>query len=221
GCFDLSNPVSITRNAPDAAAIQIVGGGTTAEICSGDGTADPIDVEIVGTGVGTNNGWLITDQATGEILGLPAAPPFDLEGAGSGVCDIWYIRYEDGLTGLAAGNNVSDLMGCFDLSNPVSINRFTGTDCDALSIDEFDSNFNINIYPNPTKSNINIEFEANRALELDIQIIDMLGKIVYRNNSKNQSALSFNISDLENGTYFMNITDLESGSRIVKRVIKN
>ncbi|WP_299128392.1 hypothetical protein, partial [uncultured Winogradskyella sp.] len=50
----------------DAASIQIVGGGTEATICANDGVGDPIDVEIVGMGVGANNGWVITDQATGE-----------------------------------------------------------------------------------------------------------------------------------------------------------
>jgi len=116
-CFDLSNPITVYRSEPaDAAAIEITGSGeTVASICV-DGTPDPIDVSIVGTGTGDNNGWVITDSATGEILGLPPGPPFDLDGAGTGVCDIWYIRYATGTTGIAAGNNVSDIEGCFDRS---------------------------------------------------------------------------------------------------------
>ena len=92
---------------------------------------DPVDVTIVGEGVGTNSGWVITDQATGEILGLPMAPPFDLEDVDPGICDVWYIRYEDGLTGLEMGLNVADLDGCYDLSNPISIDRVSeGGVCD-------------------------------------------------------------------------------------------
>ena len=116
----------------NAAAIEITGtGGTEVSICAGDGMPDPVDVTIVGEGVGTNSGWVITDQATGEILGLPMAPPFDLEDVDPGICDVWYIRYEDGLTGLEMGLNVADLDGCYDLSNPISIDRVSeGGVCD-------------------------------------------------------------------------------------------
>ena len=42
----------------------------------------------------------------------------DFDGAGAGVCLIWHLSYEDGLTGLELGNNVNtDLMGLFDFSN--------------------------------------------------------------------------------------------------------
>jgi predicted small secreted protein len=73
--------------------------------------------------VGENAGWIITDLATGEILGLPEAGPFDLNGAGVGTCQIWYLRYEDGLLGKEVGNNLEDLEGCFDLSNPLDVIR--------------------------------------------------------------------------------------------------
>jgi len=108
----------------NAAAIEITGTGETeTAICTTDGIPDPIEVTIVGDGVGTNNGWVITDQATGEILELPMAPPFDLDGIEVGVCEIWYIRYEDGLTGLEMGSLIGDLDGCFDFSNPIVVNR--------------------------------------------------------------------------------------------------
>ncbi|MEL6810581.1 MAG: T9SS type A sorting domain-containing protein, partial [Bacteroidota bacterium] len=135
GCFDLSNPITVYRTPPaDAAAIEITGTGETmASICV-DGTPDPIDVSIVGTGVGDNSGWVITDNTTGEILGLPPGPPFDLDGAGPGVCDIWYIRYATGTTGIATGNNVSDIVGCFDLSNPITVYRTDPADAAAIEI---------------------------------------------------------------------------------------
>ena len=107
----------------DAAAIEITGSGDTETSICVDGNPDPIDVTLVGVGVGTNNGWVITDNTTGTILALPPGPPFNLDGAGPGVCDIWYLRYEPGLTGLTVGQNVSDLAGCFDLSNPIEVIR--------------------------------------------------------------------------------------------------
>ncbi|MCH9661656.1 MAG: hypothetical protein K0U54_12190, partial [Bacteroidetes bacterium] len=135
GCFDLSNPVTVYRTEPaDAAAIEITGTGETMTSICVDGTGDPIDVSVVGDGVGENSGWVITDNSTGEILGLPPGPPFDLDGAGVGVCDIWYIRYATGTTGIAAGNNVSDIVGCFDLSNPVTVYRTEPADAAAIEI---------------------------------------------------------------------------------------
>ncbi|MEP0263305.1 T9SS type A sorting domain-containing protein [Dokdonia sp.] len=110
--------------AVDAMSIEITGtGNTETSICVGDDMPDPIDVTVVGDGIGTNSGWVITDNATGEILGLPMAPPFDLDGVEPGICAVYYIRYEDGLTGLDMGSNLDGLDGCFDLSNPIIINR--------------------------------------------------------------------------------------------------
>ncbi len=40
------------------------------------------------------------------------------------------------------------------------------------------SNSNIHIYPNPTSSSINIEFELNEPTEVSVSIYDMYGKLV-------------------------------------------
>ncbi|MCH9659787.1 MAG: hypothetical protein K0U54_02630, partial [Bacteroidetes bacterium] len=95
---------------------------TSVSICV-DGNADPLNVNRETGAIGTNAGWIITDQNTGQILGLPAGPPFNLDGAGVGVCDIWYIRYEDGLSGLEVGTGINELSGCFDLSNSIEVIR--------------------------------------------------------------------------------------------------
>ena len=121
GCFSLSNPISVTRNEVNGGEIALADGSTEIEICAGDGVADPLDVTLAGA-VGTNSAWVITD-ADANILALPAGPPFDLEGAGAGVCLIWHLSFEDGLTGAEVGANAADLEGCFSLSNPISVTR--------------------------------------------------------------------------------------------------
>ncbi|MFT7121814.1 MAG: hypothetical protein ACJAZ9_002002, partial [Neolewinella sp.] len=103
--------------------IMLEGGGTETSICV-DGNPDPLTV-VTGGGTGGNDatGFIITDLA-GNILGLPAAGPFDLDGAGAGTCEIWYIRYQtEGFSGQVVGNNLTDLAGCFDLSNPITVVR--------------------------------------------------------------------------------------------------
>ncbi|WP_431159476.1 hypothetical protein, partial [Winogradskyella poriferorum] len=62
GCFDLSNPISVSRNAVNGGAIQIAGTtDTTAEICVGEGTDDLIEVEFVDMSVlsGDSSTWVI------------------------------------------------------------------------------------------------------------------------------------------------------------------
>ena len=79
---------------------------------------------------GDNFQWIVTDDA-GNILGLPPMPSVvDFEGAGPGTCEIWYLRFDGEVTGLAAGANIADIAGeCFDLSNnAVQVIR-TGEDC--------------------------------------------------------------------------------------------
>jgi len=127
GCFSLSNPITVTRNGVNGGDLATTDGATELTICAGDGVSDAFDVMLMDN-EGSNSGWVITD-ADGNILGLPMAPPFDLEGAGPGVCYIWHISYEDGLEGVAVGNNAGDLQGCFSLSNPIIVNRLTGADC--------------------------------------------------------------------------------------------
>ena len=75
---------------------------------------------------GSTQGWVITDDQN-NILGLPptidAVEGVDFDDAGTGVCLIWHITYEPGLTGLMAGNNVSDLDGFYALSNSITVTR--------------------------------------------------------------------------------------------------
>ena len=135
GCFDLSNPITVIRNGVNAGSIEIAnGGGTAIEICAGDGISDAFDVEVMGDLLGDNMGWVITNNADDpEILALPDGPPFDLEGAGDGICLIWHIAYEDGLEGAAVGNNVSALSGCFALSNAIEVTR-NGVNAGSIAI---------------------------------------------------------------------------------------
>ncbi|MEL6987280.1 MAG: hypothetical protein AAGK97_05570, partial [Bacteroidota bacterium] len=121
GCFDLSNPIPVFRTNAEGADIATTDGETEFTICAGDGEPDPFDVTVTG-GIGETFAWIITDSDL-NILGLPASPPFDLEGAGGGTCLVWYASINGTLTGVAVGNNVSDIEGCYALSNPITVIR--------------------------------------------------------------------------------------------------
>ncbi|MGW9685368.1 hypothetical protein [Flagellimonas sp. 2504JD1-5] len=123
GPYALSNSIKVTRNALDAGSIN--GGPFTFTV---DGTPDMVSgITLDDTNLnGSKQGWVITDDKN-NILGLPptldAVQGVDFDGAGAGVCLIWHITYEEGLTGLEAGNNVSNLNGYYDLSNSITVTR--------------------------------------------------------------------------------------------------
>lgn len=122
GAYALSNSITVNRN-PNAGSIS--GGPFTFSV---DGTPDMVSGISLDNSMnsGANGTWVITDDAN-NILGLPSTladvEGVDFDGAGIGVCLIWYMRYEDGLEGLSAGNNVSDLVGIYDLSNSITVTR--------------------------------------------------------------------------------------------------
>ncbi|MBX2845717.1 MAG: hypothetical protein KTR13_05825, partial [Saprospiraceae bacterium] len=90
-------------------------------ICALDGTPDPINVSVNGSD-GPSSAWIITDLE-GVILGLPPAPPFDLEGAGAGTCLIWYLVHDGELEGVEPNAPIGLITGCYDLSNPIAVFR--------------------------------------------------------------------------------------------------
>jgi len=122
GTFDLSNSIAVTRNQPEAGTLS--GGPFNFTI---DGTVDNVSgITTDPNATGTNSTFVITDDM-GNILGLPptiaALEGVDFDGAGVGTCLIWYLRFEDGLTGAMMGENASDLDGCFSLSNSITVTR--------------------------------------------------------------------------------------------------
>ncbi len=121
GEFVFSNPITVNRlDAPN-----LVGGPFT--FTAGDGMADNLsesDITVEGGfALDDQSGWVVTNE-DGDILGLPDMfTAVDFDGAGEGTCFVWYITYADDLSGLTVDNNVSDLMGTYELSNSVEVNR--------------------------------------------------------------------------------------------------
>ena len=56
GCFDLSNPITVTRNGVNGGMLTTATGNTALTICAGDGNSDAFDVTLTGE-EGMNSGW--------------------------------------------------------------------------------------------------------------------------------------------------------------------
>ncbi|MFK7809559.1 MAG: hypothetical protein AB8F74_17275, partial [Saprospiraceae bacterium] len=125
GCFELSNSITVVRNNVNGGTLE----GGPFEFCVDDGVADNVSGITLSGNEGTNSQWVVTD-ADGNILGLPAnIEDVDFEGVFPGTCLIWNLSFEDGLQGAMMGANAADLVGCFNLSNPIEVIRNEGDDC--------------------------------------------------------------------------------------------
>jgi WD40 repeat protein len=68
---------------------------------------------------------------------------------------------------------------------------------------------NLKIYPNPVRHNLNMSFDLNTEERIEIQVFDINGNLVKHmpvtGVSKGFNQIQLSVSDLRNGTYFINL----------------
>jgi len=129
-CFDVSDPVSITRVENFGGAVALVGGGQSIEVCIADETADVVNFE--NTGVAANYTYVITDEDD-MILASTTESSFDFSDSPAGTCRVWGMAHSDDLTFTVGSALIEpiDEGACFDLSsNFIEVVRVeTGDSC--------------------------------------------------------------------------------------------
>ncbi len=93
----------------------------------------------------------------------------------------------------------------------------------ATAIKENDNVFSsLSIYPNPNNSSSTIFLKLSKETKIKVEVLNQLGQKVleaYNGNlPQGENTLKINTADLNNGNYFINITDGES-SKKVKMII--
>jgi hypothetical protein len=82
---------------------------------------------------------------------------------------------------------------------------------------------NINIYPNPFKSNLTIEFNLNEQTQIEVFVTDLLGNtvavIAQKEMSFGNNKLQWKANNISNGIYLLNIKT--SNSLQIKKLILN
>lgn len=81
---------------------------------------------------------------------------------------------------------------------------------DTLSLYELDLTYHnkLTIYPNPTKNLLTIDFYSNQSENINIEIVDALGRIVdllYNGSNQGRTVYEWNVN-VSNGTYYCKIT---------------
>jgi Secretion system C-terminal sorting domain len=71
------------------------------------------------------------------------------------------------------------------------------------------------VYPNPATTEINVEGAQN----IDINIYDVIGKLMYSAHSFTNRC-TIDVSSLKKGVYCVEMTDTETGMKVVKRIVK-
>ncbi len=105
------------------------------------------------------------------------------------------------LSNLASGNYavvIKDNNNClkntsFSIAAPTDVN-------------EIESQFeNLNVYPNPTKSNININISLKEPKTMNVELFDLSGQIVFQDVYENirDKQTNIDLSTLANGTYLL------------------
>jgi hypothetical protein len=65
------------------------------------------------------------------------------------------------------------------------------------------------IYPNPSYGNITVEFNGNEVSELNIEVTNALGQILYSNtmlNMNNHSSITIDLKNFASGMYFIQLS---------------
>lgn len=94
-----------------------------------------------------------------------------------------------------------------------------------ISIND-ESDINVNIYPNPTNNFISIELLSSKDRDIEIVLKNMLGQTIYylesskKLNASNLTTLKYNIKELPNSIYFIEI-NAGDGIRLKYKLIKN
>jgi len=227
------NPVYDITIDPDCdTAVPCASGGIITAfgettICVGDGQPDEL-IFTRTSQLGANDGWLITDAATGQILspgvvaqGMSQFTSPDLDGAGIGVCRVYSIAWNGALSNADMGDNIEDIMAsdCFALSNPIDINRI---ECLVIEEDDFDTvgtpvNDEMKLYPVPTISILNVEYTAENNEKIYIHVLNTSGQVVSMQEAtalQGTSTYQVDVIDLLGGMYYLKVVGSNGNTQV-------
>jgi|GEM_PF-1844661 len=172
------------------------------------GRCETMEVNIENAGDGFGIVFMVTDETSTNILIEPqGSNEIDLDPLSDGNYQLYALSFDD-LENPPASGLVADLEGCFLLSEPI---LFSVVVC--LSLTNANGS-EIQIYPTITSGTVNIEMDLTDVATLNVQ--DLKGRVVMSKQS--QSNTSFDLSDLPNATYLVNINDGKNS--LTKKVIK-
>lgn len=80
--------------------------------------------------------------------------------------------------------------------------------------------FKSKLYPNPFTNTLTYSYFTNKVEEIEIEIINILGQVVFRKEGINNNVINLDLKDLNNGSYTIKIKHLNSKIQINEIIIK-
>ncbi len=163
-------------------------------------TNQPIDIFITDTSVVMINATMTANLsgATYQWLNCSSMLPVDFETNQS------FTPSENGTYAVVVSKDgCSDTSSCFSI---VSVN-----------INNFESNFEVKIHPNPTKGNLNIDLGQFYDI-VTVKLTNMIGQVVLTSSEKAVSNIQLNIPG-NSGVYMVEIS-LNGAPAIIRRIVK-
>ncbi|NNE27160.1 MAG: T9SS type A sorting domain-containing protein, partial [Saprospiraceae bacterium] len=222
GCFALSNPLTVIRKrGEDCAECEVMGGAivfndgsTNITICTDDNEDNIIGFEVSGN-TGDASVYVITDTDA-NILEILSSNTYNFEGLPMQEYLVWHLSYTGLLQNAAVGNNASQLAGCFELSNPISVNAETVSGGGCASIQN-PSDESFIIAPNPVDDLLLITTELEPHIDGSIKIYNHLGQLLIHQEMIHRKK-EIPTAALAQGSYYIHID--YKNLRIIKPFIK-
>jgi hypothetical protein len=119
------------------------------------------------------------------------------DGFGDGICCAWgtglyELRTDDDSIIFSGGE--------FGATESTQVSTFT------LNVDDYFSNNNLYVYPNPSANQLNIKLGNTNNLPNSYEVINMLGQSITKRTITTNEDLAINTTSLSNGMYFIRIT---------------
>ena len=114
-------------------------------------------------------------------------------------------------TNLFAGTATGGASGGTGMVYKVALKNFTGID------EQHNAPIQVTVFPNPTTGNITFEFEPSLKGIAQIDMTDILGKIVYSEQITNLSIKEISLSSMPKGIYFVRVQSGEAN--YIKKII--
>jgi len=108
----------------------------------------------------------------------------------------------------------------FNYNAPIATNT-TVNEFNSLSIEDHTAAFQMSIYPNPVNDNATLNFTSDKAQQIQIKVLDMLGKEMFLLNQRvnvGDNNIQLNTRNIAKGIYILSVRDGSSAVRTVKFV---
>jgi len=184
----------------------------TIDITDGNGCTG----QISGT-VGEPTLLSASENVTDEVMGNDGEIDITVSGGTAPYSYSWsgpngFTSTNEDISGLESGNytvTITDANGCTFQRADIFVDSQLGL---------FENGFAFTIYPNPSNGIFNVQL-LNFEDAVQIQILDVTGRLVFDKQYESQSLFSFDLTDKADGTYFVTLSsgEFKTAKKIVNR----